>query len=57
LAVGGSHEPGHLLDPDRIREDQSTIVSFDQAAILERFEKSYGVALAAPGQDRGDKQR
>ena len=34
-------------DPDRIRKDHPTIVFFDEAAIIERFEESYGVALAA----------
>jgi hypothetical protein len=34
-------------DPDRIRKEHPTIVFFDEAAIIERFEESYGVALAA----------
>lgn len=34
-------------DPDRIQKDHPTIVFFDEAAIIERFEESYGVALAA----------
>jgi len=34
-------------DPDRIRKDHPTIVFFDETAIIERFEESYGVALAA----------
>jgi hypothetical protein len=34
-------------DPDRIRKDHPTIVFFDEAAIFERFEELYGVALAA----------
>ena len=34
-------------DPDRIRKDHPTIVFFDEAAIIERFEESYGVALTA----------
>ena len=34
-------------DPDRIRKEHPTIVLFDEAAIIERFAESYGVALAA----------
>ena len=34
-------------DPDRIRKEHPTVVLFDQAAIIERFSESYGVALAA----------
>ena len=34
-------------DPDRIRKDHPTIVFFDEAAIIEKFEESCGVALAA----------
>jgi hypothetical protein len=31
----------------RLLPDHPTIVFFDEAAIIERFEESYGVALAA----------
>jgi hypothetical protein len=34
-------------DPDRIRKGHPTIVFFDEAAIIERFEESYGIALDA----------
>jgi hypothetical protein len=34
-------------NPDRIQKDHPTIVFFDEACIIERFAKAYGVALAA----------